>query len=312
MAKKAAVKYRILSFDGGGLRGLLSLELLKRISEKTKDVEWYQAGQLFAGTSTGGLIAMALADGQKLEKIKEFYTDAGPQIFNRKTFYYFTSLLRFTHIGYKRDLLEKNLREMFREKKITELDKKVLVVTFDVNKEVYKGRFVWQPKIMHNFAPNADDLTMVETGLRTSAAPTYLPSRASFIDGGVCANNPSMCALAQIMNESGDAGEIDDTKAVLISVGTGNSPAPISERDLKWGILKWNTKLLKLLNDGGIKMVDYQCSRVLKDRYLRIDVDLAEKIDLDDVKKLDDIVRIAAEVPEAKIREWADWIDEHW
>ncbi len=312
MRKRAASRYRILSFDGGGLRGLLSLDLLIRIAAKTKNAEWYDEARLFAGTSTGGLIALALADGQKPDRIREFYTGSGPQIFNRKTLYYVSSFLRTFHVGYKRDQLEKNLTEMFSDKKITELDKKVLVVSFDVNKEVGPGRFVWQPKIIHNFPHKSDELTLVETGLRTSAAPTYLPSRDTFIDGGVCANNPSMCALTQILDDrGGEAPSLDN--AVLISIGTGNQPAPISRRNLKWGIFRWNTKLLKLLGDGGLKMVDYQCQRILdEDRYLRIDVDLAEKIDLDDVRKLDEIERIANSVSDEKIAEWAAWIDRNW
>lgn len=314
MAKKKTARYRILSFDGGGLRGLLSLELLQRISQKTKDPDWYKKGQFYAGTSTGGLIALSIANGSDIEKIKAFYTEDGPKIFNRRTFYYLTSFLRSLHIGYKRDPLLENLRKMFGTKRLTELEKKVLLVSFDLNrKEEETGRFVWQPKVIHNFHPYADDLAIVDAGLSTSAAPTYLPSFGSFIDGGVCANNPAMCALAQVMNETGDAGEVDLSEVVLVSIGTGNQPAPISTRDLKWGILKWNTKLLKLLGDGGLKMVDYQCKRILdKDRYQRIDVNLVERIELDDVRKLDEIKEIAGSVPEAQIQAWANWIDEHW
>ena len=313
MAKKTAPKYRILSFDGGGLRGLLSLELLRRVCEKTeKAKDWYVQSDLFAGTSTGGLIALGLADGKNIEEIKEFYTGAGPKIFNRKTFYYFTSLLRFTHIGYRRDLLEKTLIAMFGDKKIDALKKRVMVVSFDLNKEASPGRFVWQPKVIHNFPFRLDDVSIVDAGLSTSAAPTYLPSRESLIDGGVCANNPAMCALTQVLDDRGENKVRNVEDIVMVSIGTGNNPAPIGVRNLDWGILKWNTRLLKLLNDGGIKMVDYQCGRILKDRYLRIDVELKEKIELDDVTKLDEIMRIAAAVPEEQIREWAAWIDKNW
>lgn len=312
--KEAAPRYRILSFDGGGLRGLLSLELMRRISEKTKNPAWYRDGQFYAGTSTGGLIALSIANGADLETIKKFYTEDGPKIFNRRTWFYVTSFLRSLHIGYKRDGLVENLRKMFGVKRLADLEKKVLLVSFDLNKEEEEtGRFLWQPKVIHNFKPFADDMPIVDAGLCTSAAPTYLPSFGSFIDGGVCANNPSMCALAQVMNETGDAEEVQLENVVLISFGTGNQPAPIPVRNLKWGIFRWNTKLLKLLGDGGLKMVDYQCKRVLKkDQYRRIDVNLKKRIELDDVKKLDEIVEIAAAVPEAQIAEWATWIDEHW
>ena len=74
--------YRILSLDGGGIRGLLTTILLQRIGEKLESDSWLQKTDLLAGTSTGGLIALGLAKGLSLPELRSLYEDKGDQIFD--------------------------------------------------------------------------------------------------------------------------------------------------------------------------------------------------------------------------------------
>jgi hypothetical protein len=149
-------------------------------------------------------------------------------------------------------------------------------------------------------------------GLYTSAAPTYLPSVDGYIDGGVCANNPSMCALAQVLDtrlaQAREAHEIH-----LLSVGTGVSPECVPRKTVKWGILGWNLRLLRVIMDGSTGIADYQCRQILTpERYLRLQTDLTEQIELDDAARIPEMEALAAGIDAGRIREWAGWIREKW
>ena len=71
---------RILSFDGGGIRGLLSLVVLERLDAEVPG--WLDSVDLLAGTSTGGTIALGLAHGVPVPTLRALYEDKGPKIFD--------------------------------------------------------------------------------------------------------------------------------------------------------------------------------------------------------------------------------------
>jgi patatin-like phospholipase/acyl hydrolase len=310
------VKYKIISFDGGGLRGLISVGIIARIVKYLR-ADWYQDANFYAGTSTGSIIALNLANGKNIQDVSDFYETYGPAMFNKRSWYYFSSIFKLFHVGYKNKILRHQLHVLFNNKKLTELEKQVLVVSYNLY-SAQGMRKVWKPKIFHNFkgtvehSKYADDITIVDALLSSSAAPTYLPSHGHFIDGGVCANNPSMCAVTQVLDlRNADKTKLSDI--TLISFGTGDNPTPIKETNLKWGILKWSTKLLKLVFEGSNGIADYQCRQLLgKDSYLRIDIDLDETIELDNAQKIDDMKTVVDRIPQSKITEWGDWIRAHW
>lgn len=74
------IKYRILSFDGGGIRGLLTSTLLSRIEKQVPNL--IHKTDLFAGTSSGGLIALGLAGGMSPDDLSNLYQNSGPAIFD--------------------------------------------------------------------------------------------------------------------------------------------------------------------------------------------------------------------------------------
>ena len=250
--------YRVLSFDGGGLKGLISLGVLKKVSAELGSEAWIHEADVYAGTSTGGLIALSLASGKSLDQIIDFYKNFGAGIFNRSSLYYISSVFKFIHAGYRNTALEGHLENMFGETRLDELKKKVVVVSFDLDiKENKRNR--WAPKIFHNFEGNDQDKDLLRNvGLYTSAAPTYLPSVEGFVDGGVCANNPSMCALAQVLDPRNKS-QRDIESVRLISIGTGENPVFVRRKRVRWGILGWNTRLLSMIMDGPVGIADYQC-----------------------------------------------------
>src|SRR5262249_45256840 len=85
-------KYRILSIDGGGIRGIIPVVLLERLGLAAGEPAWLDSVDLIAGTSTGGLIALALAAGKSLAEIRDMYKARGAEIFDRSLWRVITRL----------------------------------------------------------------------------------------------------------------------------------------------------------------------------------------------------------------------------
>ncbi len=185
--------YRILSFDGGGIRGLVTLAMLKKIQDAAPRL--ISQADLVAGTSTGGIIALGLAAGKTVDELISLYLDNGDKIFDDSWLDNIVDLGGISGADYDQVNLKKILENSFGSLKLEGLAKKVLIPSFDLdNEHEDPKKRTWKPIFFHNF-PGDDsdgDETLVDVALCTSAAPTYFPSHNGYIDGGVVANNPSM------------------------------------------------------------------------------------------------------------------------
>ncbi len=266
-------KYRILSFDGGGVRGLIPVILLERLSREAGLEGWLERADFLAGTSTGGLIALALAAGKSLAEIRGMYVEKAAEIFDRSAWRAIASLGSL--IGAKYDVanLERVVRPFLgAETRLSDLRRRVLVAAFrlDSGPDDPRGR-TWKPKLFHNFpGPDSDAHELAyRVGLYTSAAPTYFSPEGGYVDGGVYAANPSMCALAQTQDprirESVPLADV-----VLLSMGTGTSLQFIAESEPDWGDVQWIEPLLAIMLDGVSGIADYECRHLLGGRYLRV------------------------------------------
>lgn len=323
--------YRILSLDGGGIRGVFTAALLERLELET-GFNFNEQVDLFAGTSTGGILALGLASGMTPQKCKEFYKDLGKEIFTPSPL---GKLDDFFFAKYSNVKLRQRLEEAFRDQGVEtlgDLPKKVLIPTFDLRAKPggqggngannRHGVETWKPKFFHNLDGLGSDAdqSVVEVALATSAAPSFFPSSRTYVDGGVMANNPSMCALAQAL-KAGVA--LDDVR--LLSLGTGLNPKFLKGENLNWGALRWlyfktlipalspkvqtsstvnrafrpsDAFITELLVEGTMDVAQYQCHQILKERFHRLNPLLqmngeVVRIDLDDADKIGDLLKIA-------------------
>jgi uncharacterized protein len=263
--------YRILTFDGGGIRGLVTLAILKRLEAQIPTL--IQNADLLAGASTGGIIALGLAAGKTVEEMTSFYRDHGKEIFDDSWWDDIRDLGGMTGADYDQKHLEKILTQIFQDTRLKDLRKRVLIPSFDLDNEATDpAKRTWNPKFFHNFPGDDSDgeELLVEVALNTSAAPTYFPSHDGFIDGGVVANNPSMASLAQTQDKrnTDPAPRLDEIH--LLSLGTGTNLSFIKGRTLDWGLAQWAKPLVNLLLDASTGVADFQCRHILKDTYQRI------------------------------------------
>jgi patatin-like phospholipase/acyl hydrolase len=261
---------RILSIDGGGIRGIIPAMILAELERLTqKPIS--SLFDLIAGTSTGGILALGLTmpddQGQpaySASQMISLYEKEGSRIFDSSWWHSLNSLGNFTGPKYPAESIEKVLKEYFKEAYLGDSLTTVLITAYEIER-----RLAWFFKSRHAKVAADRNFLMWEVARATSAAPTYFPpvkikahegnDYYSFVDGGVFANNPGMCALVEAQKMFPEAEEI-----VLVSVGTGFSTARLTyDRAKDWGLASWAQPVLNVVFDGIDDTVDYQLGKIL-------------------------------------------------
>ena len=181
---------KILSIDGGGIKGIFAASFLTEIEEKNQ-IRICDYFDLIAGTSTGGIIAAGLACGIPAKKILQIYIDKGMDIFPKQR--------RFAVFRTKYDskVLENELSDVFKDKCIKTCLTRLLIPAFNISEN--KTRVFKTPHTPDLYYDK--NLKLVDCILATTAAPLYFKPHSMdggvFIDGGVGANNPALIALIE-------------------------------------------------------------------------------------------------------------------
>ncbi|MCE7956544.1 hypothetical protein FBQ97_02310 [Acidobacteria bacterium ACD] len=306
-------KYRVISIDGGGIRGLITTVILQRIIATPGLENLLGTIDLIAGTSTGGLLALGIAHQLDLASIRDVYVTRGPAIFDDSWLDDLIDLGKLRGADYDIKPLRRELKKLFGDATLGDLKKRVLITAFDLDNEKPKPEErTWKPKLFHNFVGPSNDRAELaaDVGAYTSAAPTYFPSVDGYIDGGVYASNPAMCALAQTQD-----GRYKPTPAMdevlLLSLGTGTSLQYIGGKSHDWGYAQWVKPLISLMLDGTAGIADYQCEKMLGDRYHRIAPVFppGTTVPMDDVDKIPYMIEFAESWP---IDKTVDWLTRVW
>jgi len=336
--------YRVLALDGGGVCGLVTAHLLRRLHERCP--RFLDAVDLIAGTSSGGLIALALAHrlngtpasiAATLKEICAIF-ESGKDTFGRPRFWWAgrrgVHFLSLFSSKYRSDSRRATVERFFGPSRLADLYKNVLIASFDLDKEE-KGSRSWSPKLFHNLPHatvnpmrwdrNDDDALAWKVAMYTSAAPIFFPSFEGYIDGGVYSNNPTMCALAQALDpryHAMGARRADPeprnpelAEILLLSIGAGLSLKYLPG-SYRWGAAGWalptQGNLVKLVTDGTVGIADYQCEQLLRDHYLRIQPTFEQDVEiaLDGIEHIPFIKYFAETCPISA--ETVDWINQHW
>lgn len=273
----------ILSLDGGGIRGAATTQFLTRVEEKLsadhgKSIRDYV--DFYAGTSTGSIIALALATTKMtMAQINDLYSyDNAQEIFSENKGLFEIdgfNAPKFEASG-KTEVLKKNLGNA----RIGDVDqdKHVLAIAYAIEKRT--------PVVFKSTKANYEQLYSYQVADASSAAPTYFPTKEVelppgqdefwLIDGGVIANNPTMCAIAEAKRVWKD---VSISQMRVLSVGTGFMTRKINgPKSQKWGGLQWMTegKIMEVLSDE--RIVDYQAITIIDSgKYIRVNAELKER-----------------------------------
>ena len=288
--------YKILSIDGGGIRGIIPARLLERL--QIHEPGLVQEFDLYAGTSTGAVLAAGFASGFQPRFMRQMYQGFGVEVFADSLWDDLRDLKYLIGADYSLDNLKGLLERVIGSTTLGDLSKKVLIAAFDL-KDESQDPPRWKPKFFHNYpGPGGDEeQSLVDVVLRSAAAPVYFPIYQGYIDGGVAAINPSTCALAQAFHE----GFLD---VRLLSMGTGNNPRCLEQLDADWGVVQWGLNLVNMVMDGGSEVADYQCRQILEDQYFRLQPQLPEPIGMDEWQSVEDLISIADSMDLKPILDW--------
>lgn len=291
-------KFRILSIDGGGLRGIVPIRILQAIESKTGK-KIHQLFDMMAGTSTGGLIVSCLtlknpATGEPLytlEQLSKMYTEEGGTIFpiRSKIGHIIEQAHNLLRPEFSADGMDKVLKMYISNQKIKDSFLPILVTTYDLSTN--RPVFFRTRDAAENEAANANIYDICRA---TSAAPTYLPAYSftykgqtlTGIDGGVYVNNPTMAAFSEISRfgdsdfyKSVHGSEISLSDVYVLSLGTGSYFGSITEVDsVEWGQLQWVTHISDIMMKGVSQCVDFEANEMVSDgQYLRLNIDIKEE-----------------------------------
>ena len=274
-------KIRILSIDGGGIRGILPGIIITRIEEKLqkltqdKNVRIADYFDLFAGTSTGGILSLSylVADQNQRPLLTaqdsvNLYLEKGDKIFEVDMWQKLRSGAGILDEKYHARVLETALDNNFETKMLSDLLKPCVISSYDV--ENAKPHFFKQHK-SHNEIFN---FKVKDVARATSAAPTYFEAARvkngigksfALVDGGLFANNPAMVAYSEARSMTfKDKVDYPTAKDMMIvSIGTGSKSKSYTHEQIKdWGQIKWVKPVIEIMMSGSSITTHYHLSKI--------------------------------------------------
>lgn len=294
---------RILSIDGGGIRGILPGQVLVALEHKIRiktgnpEAKVGEYFDFFAGTSTGGILSCALIMPDTEDPTKprysaqeavDLYMQHGGEIFDVPTLHKIMTADGVLDEKYPKEAIESVLKKYFGDTKLSELLHPCLISSYDVKRG--KPHFFTQHKAkeMAEGGNHGYDFYVRDVARATSAAPTYFEAAHikslsevvyPLVDGGIFANNPTLCAYSSARQVSfGEEKDLPSAGEMLVfSLGTGGSPKSHEFEAVKdWGMVQWIRPIIEMMMDGVSKTVHYQLYQIFDavgkpEQYLRIE-----------------------------------------
>jgi patatin-like phospholipase/acyl hydrolase len=231
--------FRILSIDGGGIRGLFAASLLAECeSNLTDGVPIGRYFDLIVGASTGGIIGLALALGLSAQDVRALYIEHGAEIFPTiegafagfRRFYQ-NRVRGIWRYRYEAEPLKRQLERIFGERTLGDCRGRICVPAFDgTYNEVHVFKTPHHPDFVLDWRER-----LVDVALATAAAPTFFPVYANqgrhFADGGVWANNPIMIGICDALS----CFDLSRRSIEVLSIGSGDGDLPFTRQQIRLG-----------------------------------------------------------------------------
>lgn len=287
---------RILSIDGGGIRGIIPAKILVRLEEL---LQLYSGNQeahisdyfdLIAGTSTGSILTSlylcpvsvgAAASKYSAKEVLDLYVTHGSYIFEQTWLSRIKTGFGIWGPKYMSDNLEHLLSHYLEDIRMEDLVKPCLIPAYDIVSG--DAKFFNQ---MNAYRDNGQNFLVREVVRGSTAAPTYFPvarisdelrGELALIDGGMFANNPALCAFVEACKFPCQPNEQD---MIMLSLGTGSKELNYEyDKSKNWGDLQWAIPILNIYGSAASQTVHHQLEMLYEangvgDQYIRIEPDL--------------------------------------
>ncbi|BAZ54035.1 patatin [Nostoc sp. NIES-4103] len=345
MNTTAQPKYKILSIDGGGIRGIIPAIILAEIEKRTKK-PIFSLFDLITGTSTGGILALGLTKPRltsdlsenlsvaeyTAEDLLQIYLEYGAEIFYEPFFEKILGQIEdiFIQPKYSSEGREEILKKYFGDSPLENNLKEVFVTSYDIELRIpvfFTNKVEKQEIESKRFRKLCSAFTVTDAALATSATPTYFaPHRVStshnpngyytLVDGGLVANNPANLAIVEAQISRQENHQLFNTEDVLVvSLGTGSLTTNYPYKEVKnWGLLQWARPLLNIVFDGGSEVIAGELERLFEHKgnqnsYYRFQTFLTSELEEIDNTKPENIRKLQA-IANRLITERSQQIDE--
>jgi hypothetical protein len=323
MSSEFSKPFRILSLDGGGIRGVVSARILQEVERQVWQLNQQTLDEYFdliAGTSTGSILAAGVTLKKTSQEMIDLYTTWGLKIFPYQDFLSWERLgliltqgfgaPKFSNEGLQealqtcltRDGREILIKEIGEETTIPHAKKPTLLIpAYDM---LYRNTTFFSnshPKTYADPPQNApstfgerwyDDTPLWKICVSSASAPTFFPAfelqdekfkddwRFPHVDGGMAANNPSLCAISYAINQG--LSRFEDI--AVLSIGTGDTTEPFSAEEIaEGGLLGWLGRIVSVFMAGQADVNSRVCEQLMggweRKRYLRLQFELNQKFD---------------------------------
>ncbi len=280
---------RILSIDGGGIKGIVPAVVLLHLEKLLQDLSNNPSSRihdyfdLFSGASTGAIIIAGLLSPDNhnrpkysSEEILNLYLNNGQIIFNSSLFQEIKSVSGIVNVKYDPEGLESVFEKYFGKSELKDLLKPSLIPVYDLSRG--KNYFFRQQKALtsprHNYY--VKDLLRGATSALTFFPPSQISTvndqeHRCFIDGGVFANNPALSAYAEFRYHNS---KLHAKDTMMLSLGTGRKTTNLDCKvTANWGAAEWLYQGSYLTSNAVSSASDYQLNAVYgnQSNYLRLD-----------------------------------------
>jgi predicted patatin/cPLA2 family phospholipase len=263
-------RIKILSIDGGGIRGLVPALILAELEEKTGRL-CSELFDLVGGTSTGAILTAGISIGIPCKEIAKIYIERGEEIFtkNKGSWWKFLINEKYTNKG-----LNNVMKEFLNDITFKETKVHALMTAYDIEN---RQNVVFSSRLSR-------DIKLLDGAIASACAPTYfephLVGGIACIDGGASGmNNPALICLDEAVNSFNDAED-----PFLFSLGTGSFEKSIPyDKAKNWGVSQWIRPLIDVMMDGSSEMVHQSLSNFCTN-YHRIQFSISSR----KIAKMDD------------------------
>ena len=286
-------KFRILCLDGGGIRGLYSAQMLKRM-KKDCNIDFYNDFDLIVGTSTGSILAGSIVKQIDIDKVIALYVNEGKKIFKKR----WLSRIGLFASKYNPNPLKEQLKVIFENTTLGDIEKPLLINATDIGNStqfVFKTTFNDQKDSNCNKKELVRDkgILLSDAILASSSAPIFFPPHkvGNFLlaDGGLWANSPVLVALA----EAKKIFKTEPNDVVVVSIGTGVEENDYHINTKWWGFLTgWKReKLISMILNLQTKTNNSLLQFLMpKENILRLTYTSDKALPLDDVSQNENLL----------------------
>ena len=291
--------FRILSIDGGGVRGIYPATFLAGLEERyLEGSSVMQYFDLIAGTSTGGIIAIGLAAGLKAKDLRDLYVDRGREIFppigsgvvgvvRRRL----RNTCRYFKFRYDRKALMRILLETLGDRRFGGAQVRLCIPSFEGR---YGEVYIFKTPHHPDFRKDASE-HMTKVAAATSAAPTFFrplqDGGYTFVDAGVWANNPIMIALVDTLS----CFSVHPERVRILSLGCGDDPYIVGHSKIRLGgMLAWKDIIYAAMRLQSLNALGQAGLLIGADRIIRASAPTSEN-----QIQMDDWTRAVSELPGA-------------